>query len=592
VSAEDHNSGKLILQHAIDLVKATGGTVCLGPGVYQLAAPLAIVGARSVRVRGQGSRTMLVSAQTATPVQIEQCVDVTVENLAVLAAVAGGSAKSVIGLRNNFGCRLQHLAVLGVGVGDAASVAIGLAGYAFGTTIEGCALAGDVGIASSVGEKANYLLTVNLGVEDNFIWCAQRGVSFERAVLHVAEARLRGNTIVGSRNAGVLATGGVPPGSTLNICGNVVATAGNGIVIGVDGARIVENDVSALESAETGDGIALVPGLDASGIDGCQILANRISGVPRNGIAIRTRVNSAMIKQNFITSVGTGGIVVEDGGSLGSVAIENNLLQDVAATFNTQGEQAAGIRLVATDRAQVLDNTIRNVARASVQAQGRAAIQLAAVTEARVAGNTIAGVGPASEQAGQSAGIQIMPSFFRIDVEGNSVRRAADDDEKLSPAQWRALVVAGVEGTFIATPGLVVVAMGELTGMFTNAQLRVGRLRQDNVSARGNALRGELTALDVVRIEDVDHCLLAENHCLKTSAAGAAGGQNVVQVVRGGTATATANRVRGTDPKLSSIALSGQKNGRAVLANVTGSMIQVENADILPPWRDLNIVAP
>ena len=283
VSAEDHNNGTLTLQHAIDQVKDTGGTVCLGAGVYQLSDTLNIVGAGSVRVRGQGWRTMLVSTQAQTAVRIEQCIDVTVENLSVLAAVAGGGTPSVIALRHNFGCRLQRLAVLGVGTGDATSVGIGLAGYAFATFIENCVLAADIGIASSVGEKANYLLTVDLAIEDNVIWCSQRGISFERFVLHVAEARLRGNTIVGSRFAGVLATGGVPPGSTLNVASNVVQSGGTGIMIGTDGARVIENDVSAQSDAKTGDGIALVPGLDGSGINACQVLANRVSGVPGHG---------------------------------------------------------------------------------------------------------------------------------------------------------------------------------------------------------------------------------------------------------------------------------------------------------------------
>ena len=592
VSVEDHNSGALTLQHAIDQVKGTGGTVCLGPGVYQLGTALNITGAGSVRVRGQGWRTILVALEPQTALQIEECIDVTVENLAVIGAVTGGGARSVIGLRHNFGCRLQRLAVVGVGIGDATSVGIGLAGYAFATTIESCVIAADIGIASSVGEKANYLLSVDLVIEDNLVWCTQRGVSFERFVIHAAEARLRGNTIIGSRFAGVLATGGVLPGSTLNVAGNVVQTSGAGIVIGTDGTRVLENDVSAQSGAQTGDGIALMPGLDSTGMDACQIFANRVSGVPGHGIAVRTQVNSGMIKQNFITGVGGGGIVMEQGGSAGNLVIENNQLLDIAARFNQQGEQIAAIRVIAAERADVLNNVIGNVGRASIQSQGRAGIQLAAVTEARISGNTLSGIGPLGEQAGQSAGIHLLPSFFRMDVEGNSVRRAADDSESPTAAVWRALAVTGVEGLFMVTPSLTVVSTGQVVGFFTASRLRILVLRQDNVSARGNSFRGEVAALDVVRIDDVEHCLFAENHCLKTSAAVGAGGQNVVQMFRGGNVVANANRVRGSDPKLSSISLWQQKTGRAVLANVTGSPIQLDGVDIVPPWRDLNIVAP
>ena len=592
VSAQDHNSGTLTLQYGIDQVKGTGGTVCLGPGVYQLGTALNITDAGSVRVRGQGWRTILVALEPQTAVQIEESIEVTLENLTVVGAATASGARSVIGLRNNFGCRLQRLAVVGVSPGDAVSVGIGLAGYAFATTIENCVVAADVGIASSIGEKANYLLSVDLAIEDNVIWCSQRGVSFERFVIHAAEARLRGNTVVGSRFAGLLTTGGVLPGSTLNIAGNVVQTSGAGIVVGTDGTRIVENDVSAQAGTQTGDGVALMPGLDPSGIDACQIFANRVSGVPGHGVAVRTRVNSGMIKQNIIANVGGGGIVMEQGGSAGNLVVENNQLLNIAVSFNQQGEQIAAVRVIAAERADVLNNLIRNVARASIQSQGRAGIQLAGVTEARISGNTLSGIGPIGEQAGQSAGIHLLPSFFRMDVAGNSVRRAADDSENPAAAVWRALAVTGAEGLFIVTPSLTVVSTGQLVGFFTASHLRILVLRQDNVSARGNSFRGEVSALDVVRIDDVEHCLFAENHCLKTSAAVGAGGQNVVQMFRGGNVVANANRVRGSDPKLSSIALWQQKTGRAVLANVTGSPIQIDGVDIAPPWRDLNIVAP
>jgi hypothetical protein len=298
-----------------------------------------------------------------------------------------------------------------------------------------------------------------------------------------------------------------------------------------------------------------------------------------------------MIKQNVIAGVGGGGIVMEEAGSAGNLAIENNELLDIAETFNRQGEQIAAIRVISAERADVLNNVIRNVARASTQSQGRVGIQLATVTEARISGNTISGVGPVGEQAGQSAGIQVLPSFFRMDVEGNSVRRAADDSEKVTVAAWRALAVTGVEGLFIVTPSLTVVAVGLVAGLFTPSRIRIIPLRQDNVSARGNSLRGEVTALDVVRIDDVDHCLFAENHSLKTSTAATGGGQNVVQMFRGGTVIVNANRVRGSDPKLSSISLFEQK-GRTVLGNVTGTPIQFDGVDITPPWRDLNILAP
>src|SRR5262249_8151778 len=54
VTPESHASGQLTIQDAVNKVKETGGTVCLHTGQYALQAPVSIVGARSVRIKGQG----------------------------------------------------------------------------------------------------------------------------------------------------------------------------------------------------------------------------------------------------------------------------------------------------------------------------------------------------------------------------------------------------------------------------------------------------------------------------------------------------------------------------------------------------------
>jgi hypothetical protein len=59
VTADSHNQGTLTIQQAIDQVKTTGGTGCLGVGTYFLRETVSIVGAKSLFVRGQGSATVL-----------------------------------------------------------------------------------------------------------------------------------------------------------------------------------------------------------------------------------------------------------------------------------------------------------------------------------------------------------------------------------------------------------------------------------------------------------------------------------------------------------------------------------------------------
>src|SRR5262249_30578290 len=62
VMAEDHNSGRFTIQTAIDQAKSTGGSVCPGPGGYQLKKPIRIVGALALQLVGHG-QTVLVAPQ-------------------------------------------------------------------------------------------------------------------------------------------------------------------------------------------------------------------------------------------------------------------------------------------------------------------------------------------------------------------------------------------------------------------------------------------------------------------------------------------------------------------------------------------------
>lgn len=85
VSPQAHADGSLTVQAAIDrVISAGGGTVCLDVGQYALARPLQIVGARSLRLRGQGSATVLTAASEA--LDIRESNDVAVEELSIQSA--------------------------------------------------------------------------------------------------------------------------------------------------------------------------------------------------------------------------------------------------------------------------------------------------------------------------------------------------------------------------------------------------------------------------------------------------------------------------------------------------------------------------
>ncbi len=76
-------SGQFTIQDAVNQVRETGGTVCLGPGQYAVAEPVRMVAARSVRIRGQGPGTIV--AGPGGVFALQDCLAVAIENLAIIS---------------------------------------------------------------------------------------------------------------------------------------------------------------------------------------------------------------------------------------------------------------------------------------------------------------------------------------------------------------------------------------------------------------------------------------------------------------------------------------------------------------------------
>ena len=184
VTADSHNTGTLTIQAAIDKVKPSGGTVCLGSGYYVLGSSLHINGAESVRVRGHGWKTVLMHQGVGSAVISEQSFGVTIEDVMIMA-----SARSpAITLRNCMGVTLQRCIVLHKGdlahtvpvrsggglaeLPESPAPAIGLSGWLFGTILRENVLIAATGIASMVAERTlrSYLLTAGFYADDNFLW--------------------------------------------------------------------------------------------------------------------------------------------------------------------------------------------------------------------------------------------------------------------------------------------------------------------------------------------------------------------------------------------------------------------------------------
>ncbi|MEO8411826.1 MAG: DUF6519 domain-containing protein, partial [Propionivibrio sp.] len=253
VSAENHNNGTATIQQAIDGIKDSGGTICLGIGSYDIGSALKVNAARSLRIRGQGWGTLLIGSQPGSIFDIAGSTGVALENLSVIGSGGNAGTTAIIAARGTVDLRAEHLNVLGLAVGDATSVGIGLAGAMLGVSISDCAIVAERGIAVLPGRDQDYVLTGELRIARNLFFCSQRAVSFDGNSLHYATSRIAGNFMLVGTQAAIVATGAVLPGSPMSIADNVIYTSGDGIRAGVDGAAIERNEISGF-SDRSGDG--------------------------------------------------------------------------------------------------------------------------------------------------------------------------------------------------------------------------------------------------------------------------------------------------------------------------------------------------
>ena len=374
VTADSHNSGTLTIQQAIDQIKSVGGTVCLEVGNYFLRDSVAIVGAKSLTVRGQGSLTVLTYVGAGPAILIEGSTDVTLEKISLLTASRAQAINPAVALHNSSAVTLQRNAIVCTGGGDSVTVAIGLSGVLVGVLVRENQLAAPVGIgrlavASVIGTKFTAkmaaaaaevaLLVADLEVQDNTFACSLRAISFDAVSIHAFQTRLAGNLITNCTQAGITMLGWVAIGSGLEVRENEMHISGAGIVIGTDDARVESNTITALQAGEGTDGIILTLGFDKTGLDRCQILNNQISGLAGNGIHIQGgTVRSAMIKNNYIEAVGGGGIIMDDKSIGGQLTIENNHLLNLASLANDADTAVIGLRVVNTLRAEIVGNAL------------------------------------------------------------------------------------------------------------------------------------------------------------------------------------------------------------------------------------------
>ncbi len=596
VSAESHNQGTLTIQMAVEQVKAAGGgTICLGVGTYNLGeapVPINISGARSLTLRGQGAQTNLVYAGRGPAIVVGDSTGVTIEKLMLVTAAVESDPLPAIFFTNSNSVTLQRCAGLRIGVSGSSSAVVGLGGILVGTTIRENSLLGPVGIGNVAVRAATGAVlaaqqaplgTLALTIEDNMLLCSRRGVSFVGVSLHALETRIAGNFINDSAQGGIVATGFVLAGSSLDVHGNELRAGGRGIVIGTSGTRVSANSISFSDQGTGNDAIVLTTGMDTTGIDQCHVIANRVTNAAGIGIVMETIVKSAMIKNNFIDGAVGGGIVMGDKSSAQVITVENNRIANIRPRPDNEIVPVVGVRLFDAARGEVVNNTISGV---GLQAPTHrcVGVQLAASSEVRVAGNEIVDIGPAEGSAQTSAGVESIGVFEELDVSGNTVRRSAAVSQTIDSAEWYAVLISGAQAAPPRLRGITTffAARSNMAFLLSPGRLVARAAGRESVTLRNNRFEAYGVA-EAVMIAVTGACAISDNRCLLRGRE-----QPTIQSAAA-SAIVSSNQVQGTQGR-TTVALKLPDRGPfTVLGNITTNAIEINGAVLAAPWAPLNV---
>lgn len=601
VTAESHASGQLTIQAAVDRVRDTGGTVCVGAGQFQLKEPVLLSGARSVRIRGQGAATLVITSGGAF--SINSGVALAIEDLAVLSV---GKA-SAITVRSALGLTLQRLIVAVLGGNDRPSSAITLAGAIVGATVRDNLLIAPVAVLANEGganpgtvnQRATFMLSALLRIEDNVMWCERQAISLAGLSAHLMATRITGNEILGCQQGALELLGLAAPGASMQVRANSLNVSGPGIAAGVDGLWICDNRMSASTQTAnkplSGAGIHLRSGLDPNGANECQLLSNQITGFEDAGILIESPVRELIVKLNIIQRCGNG--IVSQGDAKGaSVSIENNHLSDIGTTRDSARE-VLGIAVLNAESATVAGNTVRRVGLQAKQAGLRAGIASAAVQRLRVAGNDVMDIGPPGNfDGGFAVGLMLRPPHAQASVGDNQVDResvpqfqgggrfialwADEPDGKRLVSRIGVLSTLRVDANTTLTLGAGRPIVGRTpAGASTDPVGATALPRGSNVSILGNAFgaRGELPAVQILASGD---CQFANNRCeLRGS------GTKIAVDLASSATIVNSNRVRGAEV---SIKIGGNTKNATVLGNITTGIIDLDGT-LGAPWAPFNL---
>ena len=584
VSAEQHNQGAFTIQQAVNQVLKTGGTVCLGPGIFNLAEkPVQLTGAFAVRIRGQGAATVVIAPRAEAAFILRQTQWCTLDYLTIhtIASTTNGPA---IRLSNSIGTTIERIIVAppAEGSGPLAGVLLE-AGFLLLTKIRDNFFRAQSGVTfASKSSDDGALFLGSFYCENNLLQCSETGIQLGGSSYYTSDTVVARNFIFGTGVAGISITGFAFP--ELEITGNTITPEkGDGIIIGTGGVRIAGNRVANI-GGDGQNGIRLVTGLLALALNPIVVTGNRLQGLRANGIAIETLLVSAKIERNVLNAITGNGVIMLPGSAAGSMSVLANELINIAngtAEATTRGELAA-IHLRNVFAGAVSENAISGVGHNASLAAVIAGIRADMSLDLRVSENTITNVGPPTDFQNPAAGALVVSPLAHIDIAANLIRRQLTPNDDNSP--WEAVRILG----FSSEPA------GKLQGAsFTNLSTHgqvnaISSLAASAAAVRAGVInntchgygRGPLTEVVIT-----GSCRFSDNQYACTSEKVAA----VVEVTAEAVIAAE-NRVecggnaRSLDLKL------GNAKALTVLGNIVGGPIMVNGAALGAPWQPLNVI--
>ncbi len=606
VTAEGHNNGTATLQQAIDKVKESGGTVCLGAGRYDLREPITMVGARSLRIRGQGWATQLLARVPGPVLAIADGNGVTVENLTLMGSAANADLPTAMLLaRNVVDLRVERCNLLGLESGGGTSVGIGLNGTILGATIHHCAMAAGWGLgrvplidqpgfALPPGGVRRQLVTAELRLENCVLVCRERGVSLDGMSFHLGHTLLRHNVILATSagtSAGVVALGGVLPQGEFRIEANVIDSAGDGLQVGVDGLVIAANTIVG-EGSKSGDGLQLLEGLDPRGPKQVTIEGNRIDGFQRHGVHQTFPLGQLLLRDNQVERMGAGALVMAEAAAADRVVCEGHRFSHLGLGQVEGNVGYAAVQLMAVRQAELRHNSFDTIAPEARSITAVDAVRTLAVGDLQLADNRFETIGPA-EALGQLHCLRVAVPFDRISIRGNRMLQRGAERPDRTPA-WGALQVGPDPdrslrnrpfAAILLDPNRPLSRPGSVAWLLTEQRLTmVDRGARDTV-IEANTVEAAASSAPLMSTMLVGHVRLAGNIVRRQDPEGAPLG--LLAELSGDSISATDN-LFSANPQVPTVRLQPvARKAAVVIGNTSSGRFSIDNNRSIPADIDL-----